>query len=740
MSTRRNQVLIRELVSSGPSVKRVERVKCLLACNFSPNVQAADGISPLMLAAEQGDTKMVALLLAEDANPNLVNVNRQTALTIAASFDSEAHRNICHQLIRAGARLDRNGDILNTRLLVACLRGDIAAVEQYLEQGADINTSILLRRYSSAPLDKRDVDLATTPLMIAVDRGYEALVEIFVSKGADIYCHIRKEIIFELIDWQMRSGTSERKDAAKVLHAVLRGAVLADDLELVIGCLVLGRKFNKADKAPLPVSDTDYRAIRKPLPDKLNDEAIIVNHFRKVKIKPLPLFNVNACNQQGLNAFDLVSQRKMSVKADDKTNEELIYEALEAAGGKLSSLSSRKSRVLSSSSSKPMAAVAEATSYRRASLAPSKPSVLVKDLASLSKSHSCSELDAYSQQQQQKQRATQKNSRRPSVEPFAATATGSSGAALKRQSKNANMRVRKEREKAVGSFSAQGVSAASSSRRKGKRKARSHGSQARAVTSLGHSQHLVVPDMSKIYQEKCPEQSNKVSLQQQNSRRFSREFVPATATGQPTAALKREPKNANIRVKEEREKAHSSSSALDASTASTSIRKGKRKACSNGHRARPEARMRHDHSASSAMGVSAAPTFSTKTRFVSSQGHCQCGVIPDINNKPKNAFQAKAASQKPYADIAVTLNHIEKKKHHKSLASESHSRKSRSQKPTREDSVLVGRARKAVLSGIPSAQMTSQLSSSKSRFFKGKKQKPKGKEKAVSTWFKRALR
>ena len=79
----------------------VEISRLLLA--YGARVDAAagsNGMTALMMAAREGHEKLVALLLASDANPNLRNHSGTTALTAARAIE---RKDIVELLLKAGA-------------------------------------------------------------------------------------------------------------------------------------------------------------------------------------------------------------------------------------------------------------------------------------------------------------------------------------------------------------------------------------------------------------------------------------------------------------------------------------------------------------------------------------------------------------------------------------------------------------------------------------------------------------
>jgi len=77
-------------------------VKELLADGKSPNVRQRDGVTPLMIAASNGDAEIAAMLLAKGADPN-ARAAGKSALSIEKSRGS-AGAGVVQLLERSGAR------------------------------------------------------------------------------------------------------------------------------------------------------------------------------------------------------------------------------------------------------------------------------------------------------------------------------------------------------------------------------------------------------------------------------------------------------------------------------------------------------------------------------------------------------------------------------------------------------------------------------------------------------------
>jgi uncharacterized protein len=162
------------------------------------------GVTPLALAAEQGNAVIIEQMLNAGADPNdpihfvnsaetplhhvaragsvdSVNTlilagakinaretwNGQSAIMWAAA---EGHAQVVQALIDGGADIHARSNGTTTPFLFAVRKGDIATVQVFLKAGIDVN-------------EKR-VDQAT-PLLVAIINGHEDLVDLLLDKGAD---------------------------------------------------------------------------------------------------------------------------------------------------------------------------------------------------------------------------------------------------------------------------------------------------------------------------------------------------------------------------------------------------------------------------------------------------------------------------------------------------------------------------------------------------------------------------
>jgi ankyrin len=159
-----------------------------------PNKTESKGSNTLLhLATQYGHAEVAQLLIEQGAVIDAKNRDGATPLYYAAYGNSEGHGAIADLLISKGALID---------LEIAALRGDIAAIADYLNQGGNANV-----KFSDRPTllgiaafkqnfellelllaQGADVDVASplTPLQVAVGTGNVELVERLVLAGADI--------------------------------------------------------------------------------------------------------------------------------------------------------------------------------------------------------------------------------------------------------------------------------------------------------------------------------------------------------------------------------------------------------------------------------------------------------------------------------------------------------------------------------------------------------------------------
>ncbi len=90
----------------------------------------------LTLAAEQGHTEIVNLLITNGANVNYINKNYDTALLLAAE---QGHTEIVNLLITNGANVNHKTKFGNTALTKAAKNGHLNVVDLLIANDADIN-------------------------------------------------------------------------------------------------------------------------------------------------------------------------------------------------------------------------------------------------------------------------------------------------------------------------------------------------------------------------------------------------------------------------------------------------------------------------------------------------------------------------------------------------------------------------------------------------------------------------
>jgi ankyrin repeat protein len=120
-------------------------------------------------AAQQGDCVMIEKLILqkEGIDINQADTNGYTPLYLAAK---NGHTKVVELLLKRGADINKADPRVNTPLYWAAISGHTAVVQLLLDHGADINKA-----------DYYD----NTPLIFAVISGHTAVVQLLLDHGAD---------------------------------------------------------------------------------------------------------------------------------------------------------------------------------------------------------------------------------------------------------------------------------------------------------------------------------------------------------------------------------------------------------------------------------------------------------------------------------------------------------------------------------------------------------------------------
>lgn len=160
----------------------------------------ADMATPLMLAASNGETRVLQRLLAKKDSPNAVDADGNTPLIYAARYGKADAAQI---LLQAGAKIDWQDSQGRTPLMYAAENGHITTVALLLAHKAQLNlqdkqgaTALMLAARhsgsaevaaallkSGANADLKDSHSATA-LALAKERGFTACVRTLTPAGA----------------------------------------------------------------------------------------------------------------------------------------------------------------------------------------------------------------------------------------------------------------------------------------------------------------------------------------------------------------------------------------------------------------------------------------------------------------------------------------------------------------------------------------------------------------------------
>jgi len=145
----------------------IATVKSCIQRGANVNAKLGDsGFTALMLAAGEGLTEMVELLLANGADANAADGLKNTALTRAAVY---GHTKIVKALLTHGAQVNARGRGGFTALMLAAQYGYANTVKVLLAKGAQVNVKS---------------DLGDTALSRAADNGHTEIVRILKDAGA----------------------------------------------------------------------------------------------------------------------------------------------------------------------------------------------------------------------------------------------------------------------------------------------------------------------------------------------------------------------------------------------------------------------------------------------------------------------------------------------------------------------------------------------------------------------------
>ena len=163
--------------SAAPDTRLIDAVKAgdraairaLIDRGIDVNAPEPDGTTALHWSARADDLETVHLLLRARANAGAANRNRITPLSLAAVNGNTA---MISALVAAGAEVDFRLPQGQTALMLAARAGHVAAVETLLAAGADVNA--------------REQLLGETALIWAAAEDHADVITALAAHGADV--------------------------------------------------------------------------------------------------------------------------------------------------------------------------------------------------------------------------------------------------------------------------------------------------------------------------------------------------------------------------------------------------------------------------------------------------------------------------------------------------------------------------------------------------------------------------
>jgi ankyrin repeat protein len=156
-------------------------VRTFLNQRVNPNAADAEGTTPLIWAAHNGDSEIGKLLISAGANVKAANRYGVSAIIEAATLGDTA---MIEALLKAGADPNSTYAAGETPLMLAARTGSILAVKLLIDHGANVNGADEFKGY--------------TPLLFAATENQPEVAKLLIERGANVNAPSRRFIFGEL--------------------------------------------------------------------------------------------------------------------------------------------------------------------------------------------------------------------------------------------------------------------------------------------------------------------------------------------------------------------------------------------------------------------------------------------------------------------------------------------------------------------------------------------------------------